>query len=433
MEQKEKKSFRISSKKLFLTYAQSSGLTPLALFNHLEILLKKFTLLDYVIKEELHQDGLPHLHAYVSCKKRIESRSPRFFDVTLCDAKEEKIIKHPNIESVWSAAHTVAYILKTGKTNAIISPSLETLITEEGDLLNEGEVMERLILNGEIEQALKLYKKNRMVDYLKNHNKLTKSFYSLYNKSLLKKNRYASEEFKPPTSLLDFLNKWNEDRLHSRAKKVAVIVGFSGTGKTSFITSYLDSLNLIPVLVNNIASLNVVRGLGIAEGNAHRYVLIFDDFSWNAVSDSTLKLHREELISFLDCELARSVRILGDSIIVPSGLSRIIISNYPLEMLNPAFCNDPAVSRRMMKFNLGSYSLIEGAFLSEQMISPGFLDTCAKDLEVRYDYKQVDVLYPKKLDDCEWVNPSLEFWRSKNLLPLELEPVIIKMTPNSDL
>jgi len=91
--------FRISAKKILLTFPQHSG-SKEELLEHLR---SYGTLKQYVICRELHQDGHPHLHAAVEYASKIYTTNPAYFDFQY---------KHGNYQTVkkWSAA--VEYVKK---------------------------------------------------------------------------------------------------------------------------------------------------------------------------------------------------------------------------------------------------------------------------------------------------------------------------------
>jgi len=69
--------FRFAAKYGLLTYAQSDGLDPFSIVNHLGNLG-----LECIVGRELHDDGGTHYHAFfMSDKKKFESRNARVFDI----------------------------------------------------------------------------------------------------------------------------------------------------------------------------------------------------------------------------------------------------------------------------------------------------------------------------------------------------------------
>lgn len=62
-----------------------------------------------LVARELHEDGMPHLHVYVTFKDRIRTNNMRAFDV---------LGKHPNVQTAKSPKHVIKYCLKDGNYKA---------------------------------------------------------------------------------------------------------------------------------------------------------------------------------------------------------------------------------------------------------------------------------------------------------------------------
>lgn len=45
---------------------------------------------DYVIAEELHQNGNPHLHCYLKLKHAVDTRDPRHFDINTVVGEDDE-------------------------------------------------------------------------------------------------------------------------------------------------------------------------------------------------------------------------------------------------------------------------------------------------------------------------------------------------------
>lgn len=70
-------SFRINAKSFFITYPQC----PKTKEEVKAFLESKAPLSYYLIGQELHQDGNPHIHAVVTYKRKLNVKSSRFFDL----------------------------------------------------------------------------------------------------------------------------------------------------------------------------------------------------------------------------------------------------------------------------------------------------------------------------------------------------------------
>lgn len=102
--------FHITAKHLFFTYAQC----PVSKEFAYDFLERTFDFDKCAVAEELHQDGSPHLHAYVLLKRRRDFRSPTFADIIGPDGS----IYHGNYQSCRSFKAVFKYVNKGGNVKA---------------------------------------------------------------------------------------------------------------------------------------------------------------------------------------------------------------------------------------------------------------------------------------------------------------------------
>lgn len=102
-EDKDESNFRISAKKIALTYAQC----PIEKEYLFEELKKVIKITKYLIGREHHKDGNFHLHAFIESETKIESKNCRFLDI-LWEGKTY----HPNIRSVTNQEKWIDYCSK---------------------------------------------------------------------------------------------------------------------------------------------------------------------------------------------------------------------------------------------------------------------------------------------------------------------------------
>lgn len=101
-----KKGLRINAKKLFLTYPQCN-LTKEELLAKLKAIT---TITQYVIAEEKHENGDPHLHAVIECARKVNLEgNHRMFDI-----KGAEKSFHPNIQAVRKWTDATQYVKKDG-------------------------------------------------------------------------------------------------------------------------------------------------------------------------------------------------------------------------------------------------------------------------------------------------------------------------------
>ena len=69
----------------------------------LEQLQALFEIQDYVVAQETHQDGSPHIHAFLKLERKINKRTADFADV---------LGFHPNITAPRSIKAVITYVEK---------------------------------------------------------------------------------------------------------------------------------------------------------------------------------------------------------------------------------------------------------------------------------------------------------------------------------
>ncbi len=99
--------YRLNAKGVFLTYPQC----PAPRETVKEMLeAKGLTILKGLIAQETHASGDLHLHAYAKFTKNVETRNPRYFDITWQDN-----VYHGKYEPAKSAIGSIKYLTKHDK------------------------------------------------------------------------------------------------------------------------------------------------------------------------------------------------------------------------------------------------------------------------------------------------------------------------------
>jgi len=106
-EQEQQKSFRISAKRLFITYSQISKETGFTKNNLLEQLHLKLGRFSYIISQEAHSDGGMHFHVLLIHRKKFNIRSHSLLDLEI-DGR----VAHGNYKPVNNIEGTVHYVCK---------------------------------------------------------------------------------------------------------------------------------------------------------------------------------------------------------------------------------------------------------------------------------------------------------------------------------
>jgi hypothetical protein len=84
--------FRLNAKKLFLTYPKLE-LSPEKVLT--ELMDKDLSIVDFVIGREAHQDGTPHIHAYLALAKKVNITNARRLDIKGFHGRYEGV-RNPN-------------------------------------------------------------------------------------------------------------------------------------------------------------------------------------------------------------------------------------------------------------------------------------------------------------------------------------------------
>lgn len=76
---------------------------------------------DYVVAQEKHEDGSPHLHAYIKLSRKVNIKNPNFFDLMT----DEGVEYHGNYQGARSDTAVLKYCVKGAEY--ISSMSEETI------------------------------------------------------------------------------------------------------------------------------------------------------------------------------------------------------------------------------------------------------------------------------------------------------------------
>lgn len=96
--------FRLQAIHISLTYPQCS-IPKDEVFNHLlNLTVGQATVEKLLVSKELHEDGNPHLHAYLKWSRKPDIRDERFFDFAE---------QHPNIQACRAPKQWIKYCTKT--------------------------------------------------------------------------------------------------------------------------------------------------------------------------------------------------------------------------------------------------------------------------------------------------------------------------------
>lgn len=100
--------FKLSNKNVFLTYPKCN-ISPSELNAFLQNKCSRYRPYFVASVTESHQDGTLHLHCFIQCDLRIQTRQATFFDYY---CPEQRKGFHPNIQSVRDCRAVLDYISK---------------------------------------------------------------------------------------------------------------------------------------------------------------------------------------------------------------------------------------------------------------------------------------------------------------------------------
>lgn len=302
---KKTNNFRLNARNLFLTYPRCT-LELSEAINQLKLRLSNLIIEDYLISRESHEDGTPHLHAYLKLKKPLNTYNPQYLD--LSTGQE---LFHGKYESAKKPNHVIEYILKGAvdkfDPNILFSDKLSNRIDSLGNFLSLGQTLVKLAKDGDITKALELYEKEKPLEFIKNHNSIEKSLRQLHLRSKGFITKFKFGDYILPEELKAVLDNYNKG-------KTLVFIGSPGTGKTQMIISFLAHLGLTPLVINNKDSLRYFK-------NDVHNAIVFDDCNWDP------EINREELIKLVDSEIGTSHSIKHGSIIIDNPTPRVVIGN----------------------------------------------------------------------------------------------------------
>lgn len=155
---KRKKIAQLRAQKWALTFPQCSLLPQQAVEN----LLAMFPPLEwYVISQELHQDGNPHLHLALSFRETFSSRDMHVFD-KICN-------QHGNYQAMKNVRAWVAYVTKKGEFIAhgidpvALAQHKSSKFNEIAKLVQEGKTIQEI---NHMEPGFVLHHKRKIEEYV---------------------------------------------------------------------------------------------------------------------------------------------------------------------------------------------------------------------------------------------------------------------------
>ena len=297
------KSYRLQGKHLFLTYAQYHGARE-NIWKQLEEKLDKWGVEKYLVSTEKHKDGNPHAHVYIRLNRKCNIINNEYLDIL--DEKNEK--KHGKYESCRSYQAVIGYVSKEGLKEALTNMDL----TSEGKEVNVWWDVLQCAESGDIEKGLDILKGKATRSYIMDHKKLVNNLHLIKERANPTEMQvYDKKSFDYSPKILNWLEK-------ESSKKTLVLVGPSGIGKTESIKSLLAE----KFKKSEILRVTDINGLKKLKDRKYKAIML-DDVNFASMSV-------ESIITLFDIHNGGDLRILYESVELPPGMPRALISNKDL-------------------------------------------------------------------------------------------------------
>jgi hypothetical protein len=260
------------------------------------------TLKRYVIAQELHIDGEPHLHCFVLLDKQFYDATMKKLDLIQFDQTY-----HGNYQAVRSKAATIEYCLKSPRFIASSDVMIDFKKGKYPDAVYEQAA--HFAIGGNVDIAVKLFCTN-----------IPKKKVASQLVSFRKAITQLAKEFQQPARLSkfepeQFITHFPLNQALTDDKKVTWVYGPPGTIKTQYVMTILEK-----VLKINVLFVDNPNGLAAFDPKVHQ-VIVFDDIPM-------ANLKREQLISLIDKEIPRTAKILYSVVTLPEFTGRVIICNF---------------------------------------------------------------------------------------------------------
>lgn len=293
--------WRLSCVNLFLTWPRCDVSID-ECYNTMDLVLGVYGIEGGIICRESHEDGEPHLHAYIKLERKCNIRNPHFLDLGDC---------HGNYQCAKIPKNAYEYCKKEGEFRefgncANLEDHLKLRVQA---CCSELDLYDVLIESGKIHQ-----------------HGFWKQYWSAYMMSVSE-----SAEVRPLESFLVpiEITEWILDANN----KALVIIGTAGYGKTEMARSVASTFGEF-LWATNLQCLRSIR-------SDHRCI-VFDDIGLESFS-------RGNAISILDVEQQQAIRVLYGTAVVPAGIRRIFTANSWELLVGVERARDPAIERRVRR------------------------------------------------------------------------------------
>lgn len=291
--------FRISAKKIYLTYSQvHHSLNS----NHiLQVMKKKENLpsFHYLIAKESHADGGIHFHLLLIAKNKFNIKTTNALDI-----EYQGHTYHGNYQSVRSADKVVEYVCKDGNYITDLTN------IRDGKLLSLKEMLISDVKDLGLSQALIKHSEESPNAALSNTSLISAKNYFDQLQGL--KQALLADQTNTPFKLKDFnlnpdLQAWVEN-----PNKTLFLVGESGIGKTSFCKAFVNYKGFKTLIVNHKEDLKRL--------DASYDAIIVDDANLDDFQST-------QLLALVDNQVNKTLRVLYNTAFKKANTIQMINAN----------------------------------------------------------------------------------------------------------
>lgn len=295
------KAFRLSAKRLFLTYSQvPSEATKEELLVELQ---QNISFDHYVISKEPHKDGGAHFHAILQARTKFNIRQAQTLDVKLGLNKDNF---HGNYQKVRNYGQAIEYVCKDGDYITSVTDIKDGKLKSFQVLAHElyeahgREAALRLIFEEDLKRTFgsaKLIEIDKLF-------KLLDEVYGKQPKTVT--SPYELSEFRRGPQLLT----WEE----AKHKLTLMLIGKTGTGKTAWLMAFMAKHKLKP--------LQITHKQGLKDLAPEHTAIIANDYSFKEDANDP-----EQVLALFETQQPTQMRILYQCITKPSGLVQVFTCN----------------------------------------------------------------------------------------------------------
>ena len=321
--------FRIRTKKFFLTYPRlpkREDLIEIALLHYERTFKLQRSNFHYLISEELHKDGNPHLHVYLEFDKVQKIYSEGKLDLVI-----DKKNYHGNYQSVKFKHSTIEYIIKSTTDGKEYKTNMNLPVIGEKYYDNIYDHLHAVVMTSGFSTGVDVLYQQYPRESIQRGSSLLK------NMELASSYKYSIEDQTPRHRLEDFVDVPQPllDWIEKDTPPSVLISGESNVGKTALAKALMFKRNTRYLFVRHIEGIKDYRP------DFHTGI-IFDDIN-------IATMDKSQMINLFDVEDVQHLRILFKCSQVRPHTCKIFTTNNPSPYINHG---DKALTRRLLHVSI---------------------------------------------------------------------------------